>query len=316
MIELTFKNKLIKSLLVIFDAEGSTEIVSWQELAIEYRYERPTPLLKKSLSDDLNALFRGAKKAGVENIYLLDGHSVGNNIALADLDSNGLNIFLQNETLENLESFAKKSDCAAIIAAHGKYGSQDGVPPLLRDEFEKKLKTGLGHVFLFTIKNLYLNGISVGESIFLTNLFKDLDLPVIFFTGSKAAIDEVNKFFKEVRTVATKDGKKKYDFNTVRKKIEEEIYDAVLNAQLGKGFVSLTDPRFNYKSTMIEFKKSTNPHYKNIIEEDINYFRRLKGEFDLAISNKKVTILPKNLSKPYLEIYRILDKVMNESFGE
>ncbi len=305
---ITRKNQMKKTLLIIFDAEGATGITCWKDVSDDYNSDKPTAKLRKELGKDLSAVLKGAKNAGIKTVYLLDGHSGGENITLDDITvPAGLKIILKTESATTVKQYSKKADYAALVAMHGIFSSNDGEPPLTEEEYKKNIKTGLGHAFTFTIKKIILNEKNRGESVTYIHFLKDMNLPTIFISGTKAAIDDVKNFYPEIATVITKNGKQIFPPEEIRKKLAEKMKTAVENAEKNKDFVSLKSPKLNYKSFEIEFKKFKDKEHDAVIKKDVNAFRKLNG---IQINDRKIKFLV-NTNKPYLKIYEILSKAMH-----
>jgi D-aminopeptidase len=298
---------MTKSLLVLFDAEGATGIKYWKDVTEDFHTDKPTKKLRKALAGDINSVLKGAKKAGIDNVYLLDWHSSGNNISKDELNiPSGLNVVLKTETIKLLRKYSKKSDFAVLIGMHGAYGTNDRAPPIFEDEFKKETKTGLAHSFVFSINKLYLNGVSRGEAVVLMHILRDLGIPVILVSGSKAATDEVNRFSREIDIVATKNGKNVYPAERVRMQLTKKTANVIINAFSGKGYVKLDNPKFEYHSFSIEFKHYCKKRHKKKIKHDLTMMMEL-GDKKLKLKGHSVNFITKT-RKPYFENYKFLSK--------
>ncbi|MBI5347112.1 MAG: M55 family metallopeptidase [Candidatus Aenigmarchaeota archaeon] len=302
-----------RAILIVFDAEGITGISQWKDVVADFSSARPSEKLKKAMGEDISAVLEGAYGAGIKRAYVLDWHYSGNNIRKGDLKiPKGMKVILKTETPEILKEYSSRSSFAALIGFHGKTDSNDGLPPWFEDEFESGKKKGVAHVFAFTIDKMLLNGVSRGEAVIYAHVLKELNTPLIFCSGSKAATDELTQFAPEVVAVPTRDGNELFDANDVRSKIKYGVKLAIKKADEG-GFTGKDYSKFNYKSFTMVFNMSNDKRYAEQVHKEFAAFLQTIPKKYLLIKKNRISFNIKG-QQPYFKIYSLIIKSVNSIF--
>lgn len=173
--------------MVRCDMEGASGIVSYDQVVPgkqEYEYGQ------KMFMADLTALISGLNAGGADEIFIYDEHYYGRNVRLAELEENvsvycGKPPYLANWAGGLDESFTG----LILLGLHSKSGTPNGT---------------LQHTYEHDIKNIVLNGVSVGEIGMEAAIAGDYKVPLLMITGDSAAIDEGKKLFPGVAGVAVK----------------------------------------------------------------------------------------------------------------
>jgi len=279
-----------KILLIIFDAEGLPRIKTWKDVSANFKTDKPTKKLINTAKKTIESVIIGAENSGFNKIIILDWHATFNNIPRKGIKKKSSTILkiLQGNS-SNFKSSLKKSSCAVLIGMHGKYKSADGKPPMSNEEFKKNSPKGLGHVLEFSIKNLYINSKSVGESVFLHNLLSEYDVPIFFVLGTRSAIIEIKKYNSKIRTLSNNCSYESIK-NFVEKSLNQKLY-------------SVKKPI--YKNLFIEFKHSKNPNIDlNFILANRDEFVRMKSK-KVIVKDRKIFFKPESKT-PFLEIFYLM----------
>jgi len=172
------------------DLEGISGIVTWEQTGRDERgqeYERARHLL----TQEVNAAVEGAISGGAEEIVVMDGHGGGFNFIVEELDPRAYYITgpLRTSIYHGLdESF----DGIFLLGFHAMAGTEGAI---------------LDHTQSSTTwANYYVNGVKMGEIGQAALIAGHFNVPVIFISGDKSACEEGKSFFKDVETVAVKEG--------------------------------------------------------------------------------------------------------------
>ena len=173
--------------IVVVDMEGATGIVDRKECARTYPeyYKRGVV----QLTHDVNAVSKGLKAGGIEDIVVCDMHGRGQNILKNQLDPH---IKLVNPRLHDLDKFLEKGcDGVVLLCFHAMAGTPNGF---------------VSHT-LIPFLRVRVNGQSVGETALVGWLCGTYDVPIVMVTGDEACIEEAEKFLPGVSAVAVKKAK-------------------------------------------------------------------------------------------------------------
>lgn len=140
---------------------------------------------------EINAAIKGLKKGGVKKVDIFDGHGMGGNLIIDDLDD--IADYLGGGWMYTLADLIrteklKDYDALVLIGLHAQEGTKDG--------FIAHTNSG------FTA--LRINEKPVGEihqAIWLLGYF---GVPTLLVSGDEAAIRETEHFFPEIATVSVK----------------------------------------------------------------------------------------------------------------
>ncbi len=296
------------NLLIIVDAEGCTGIKEWKDVVINYYTDSPTEKVREAMAKDVNAVIEGISKfdrAG--KVVILDSHARGKNIRKEDINFFGMDVTLKSWSIKNFKKYSGISDFGILVGAHGKFGSSDGKPPMYKSEFEDGKKTGLSHFNMFGVKNAFLNSRSIGESISFIMLLKEMKVPLVYCCGSKAAIDELNRFAYEIKTSITKNGRRTYNKDKVRKNITKSTISALKDAAKGKGFIGLDDKRLKYVSFSLEFKNPGDKNADKKVKKQLKKFNTLHKINYVRLEGRKVFFFGKGKT-PYFNDYKLINE--------
>jgi D-amino peptidase len=178
--------------LIISDMEGVSGIVKWEQVTGgEKLYEEGRVLY----TEEINAAVRGAKRAGADEIVVMDCHGAGKGWTFNSLIPERLHPdcewVVQQEWTEYTEALEDGCDAALFIAMHAMAGTADG---------------GLCHTVSGSQwHNLWFNDTLVGETGINAALCGNWGCPVVLVTGDEASCREGRSLLGDgLETVAVK----------------------------------------------------------------------------------------------------------------
>ncbi|MCX6992903.1 MAG: M55 family metallopeptidase [Kiritimatiellaeota bacterium] len=177
----------MKKYMIRCDMEGVSGVVSYAEAEPgkpEYAFGQ------KMFMSDLTALIDGLNEGGADEILIYDEHYYGRNIAIDQLPENATAICGKPPYKKDWAGGLDKS-CTGLILLG----------------FHSKRNTGelLHHSYEPDIKNLILNGISVGEIGMEAAIAGDWGVPLLMITADSAGIAEARKLVPKVAGVSVKE---------------------------------------------------------------------------------------------------------------
>ncbi|WP_082821274.1 M55 family metallopeptidase [Gemmatimonas phototrophica] len=144
---------------------------------------------RKLMVEDANAAIRGAFEGGAMQVVVNDSHGSQRNILPEDLDQRAHLIshsFKRHGMMEGLDS---TFDAIIFVGYHAKAGSPRGV---------------FAHTGSGVLRDLQINGQSVGEGGMNAFLARWFGVPVIMITGDDVAVAEQKETTPQVRGVTVK----------------------------------------------------------------------------------------------------------------
>ena len=206
------------------DMEGVSGIVSYEQAEPgkpEYYFGR------KMLMAELVALIEGLNAGGADEIVVYDEHYYGRNIDLEVLPVNVSVICGKPPYRKDWAGGLDETFTGLILLGlHSKYGTPKGL---------------LHHTYELDIKNIILNGTSVGEIGMETAIAGDYNVPLLMITGDSAGVDEARQLVKGVEGVTVKEslcewGGICYPLMTTSAMIREKAEEIVKNKPSVKSY--------------------------------------------------------------------------------
>jgi len=171
---------------------------------------------------EINAVIKGLKKGRVTEIDIFDGHGMGNNLILEDLDvsANYLGGGWMYTLADLIRSEKLKSyNAMVLIGLHAQEGVKNG--------FIAHTNSG------FTA--LRLNGKPIGEiqqAIWLLGYF---GIPTLLVSGDEAAVNETKHYFSDIATVSVKKKEKNkfvcFPLKEIYTQLEEKSFEKISNLE-------------------------------------------------------------------------------------
>jgi D-amino peptidase len=212
------------------DMEGVSGIVVWDQVTGgSPMYEEG----RKLYTEEINAAVRGAKRAGAEEIVVVDCHGAGDgwtfNSLIPELLDSDCEWVAHHPWSRYTEMFETGCDACLLIGMHARNNTADGV---------------LCHT-ISTVKwyNLWFNDDIVGEVGINAALCGHYGVPIALVTGDEAVCRESQSLMGDgLTTVAVKRGLSRYSARQIppvraRQMIEDGAYRALQNLATVKPFV-------------------------------------------------------------------------------
>jgi D-amino peptidase len=177
----------MKKYMIRCDIEGVTGVVSYEQAEPgrpEYSFGQ------RMFMSDLLALVKGLNAGGADEIVIYDEHYYGRNIDMDALPANTAAICGKPPYRADWAGGLDGSFTGLILLGfHSKYGTPGGLLP---------------HSYELDIKDLRLNGLSVGEIGMETAVAGDYSVPLVMMSGDSAGVNEAKILVPGARSVEVK----------------------------------------------------------------------------------------------------------------
>jgi len=174
-------------LLIAADMEGVTGVVHWDHVDPAHtEYSR----FRRLMTGDVNAAIRGAFDGGATGVVVTDGHNLGRNILIEDLDPRARLNSGSPSPLTMVQGVASSVDAAFFVGYHARAGTQNAI---------------LDHSWSSsTVSAVWLNGRPVGEIGLNAAVCGHFAVPLIFLSGDQSACAEAADLVPGVETAVVK----------------------------------------------------------------------------------------------------------------
>lgn len=177
-----------KKYMIRCDIEGVSGVVSYEQAEpgnLEYEFGR------RMFQADLVALMDGLMTGGAEEIVIYDEHYYGRNIDVSWLPQ-GVTAICGNPPYRAdwPGGLDETFDGVVLLGFHSKAGTVGGLLP---------------HTYELDIRDLRLDGVSVGEIGMEAAIAGDLGVPTLLVTGDSAGTAEAQALLEGVEVVAVKE---------------------------------------------------------------------------------------------------------------
>lgn len=207
-----------KKIYISVDMEGISGISGTDQLSpggAEYGRSR------KLMAEDANAAIRGALAAGASEIVVNDSHGGQRNLLPEDLHPSARLISHSFKRYGMMEGLDETFDAVILIGYHAKASAPNGL---------------FAHTGSGVVRDLQINGRSVGEGGMNTMLAAWYGVPVVLVTGDDVAVAEIKETATSARGVAVKRAinvraAELMPLATVRKDIEAAARESVAGAK-------------------------------------------------------------------------------------
>ena len=144
------------------------------------------------MTGEVNAAIEGALEGGAQEIVVNDGHWLGNNLLLEELNPAAEVISGHGRPLSMAEGIGPGFDAAFFVGYHASAGTQDAV---------------LDHTYADPahVMEVRLGGRSQSEGSLNGYACGAFDCPVALFTGDSSAVSQMHEFCLEVEGVVVKE---------------------------------------------------------------------------------------------------------------
>lgn len=144
---------------------------------------------RKLMAADANAAIRGAFEGGATDVLVNDSHGGQRNLLPEDLDPRARLISHSFKRYGMMEGLDETFDAVIFVGYHAKAGTPRGV---------------FAHTGSGIVRDLVINGKSVGEGGMNAMMAAWYGVPVVLVTGDDVAVEQQKETAPGVRTVAVK----------------------------------------------------------------------------------------------------------------
>ena len=258
------------------DVEGLNGITSFRQVLPEFVNDYAQ--MRPQLHLELNALIKGLKEAGIENITVNDAHNTMTNIILSELDKDVNLISGKPKKVSMMYGLDETFDGVIFFAYHAKAGS-NGV---------------LAHTFNMFFKNVYLNGAKISEAELNGIYARTLNVPIILASGDNIFCEQIKEDIGNIATIETK------------KAICSTAAICATNSELLEKYHEFGR---NIKN-LEKFSYETSPKYELRVEfDDSHLTKQIAKTTNLSTEDNFICFC----SKDYTEIYTTLQKISAET---
>lgn len=142
------------------------------------------------MTEEVNAVVSGAFAGGATEVIVCDSHNVSANIKVEQLDDRAQLVRGDTRANSMVHGLDESFDGLILLGYHAKFGTQNAI---------------LDHTFSPSmIRDLRVNGMSVGELGFHALFAAEKEVPLIMATGDQALEKEAKDFYQDVETVVVK----------------------------------------------------------------------------------------------------------------
>ena len=210
-------------IFIAVDMEGITGVVHWPQPTTGGRELGDDENQRQQMTADLNAVIKGARSAGASEFVILDFHGSAPprpNLRLKDIDPEAKLLSYRNYFGSTQDLLEDGYDAIFIVGMHAVDGVADGI---------------LSHNFTSTFKEIYFNGLRIGEIGFFALWAGIHNIPLPFLSGDDAACEEAAELIPDIVTTSTKKGITHgfallYPEAQVRADLERGAAEAISNA--------------------------------------------------------------------------------------
>jgi len=183
----TLQAQAARRLFISVDMEGLAGVVTSEQLGPGgFEYER----FRRFMTDEVLAVIRGARAAGVSDFLVADAHGNGQNLLIELLPEDVQVVRSWPRPLGMMQGIDSSFDAAVFVGYHAGTTNPDGVR---------------AHTFSSArLTDVRLNGRSVPEAGVNAAIAGYFGVPVILVTGDSAAVEEIRGVIGPVEAAVVK----------------------------------------------------------------------------------------------------------------
>jgi len=156
--------------------------------------------MRKIMTGEVEAAILGAKEGGADEVLVCDAHDTGRNLLIEELPEDVEVIEGSAYDMGMMSGISSDFDASFQIGYHSMRHTHAGV---------------LGHTYTYSIAELRMNGIVMGEGGLSAAIAGHFGVPVALVSGDALAIAQVRKLVKGFVEVPTKQGVGLYGVRTL-----------------------------------------------------------------------------------------------------
>jgi D-amino peptidase len=248
-----------KKVYISVDMEGISGISGDDQLSATGReYDRS----RKLMAEDTNAAIRGALAAGATDVVVNDAHGSHRNLRPEDLHPSARLITHGFKRYGMMEGLDDSFDAAIFIGYHAKAENPGGLFP----------HTGTG-----VVRDLQVNGRSVGEGGMNTLFAAWYGVPIVLVTGDDVAVAQVREVATLARGVAVKRAinvraVELKPLEQARREIEAAARDGVASAKkIPPQHAVPVTVQMQFKTTLIPEIVEAFPNIRRVAPDTVSY---------------------------------------------
>lgn len=174
-------------ILIATDMEGISGVVHWDQVTPG---TQDYPRFRRIMTQDVNAAIRGVFEAGAQEVIVSDGHNLGRNILIEELDPRAKLNSGTPSPFSMVQGIGADVDGVCFIGYHARIGTPNAI---------------LEHTWSDErVANLWINGQPLGETGLNAGVCACFGAPVIMISGDQAVCDEAREILGEVETAVVK----------------------------------------------------------------------------------------------------------------
>jgi D-amino peptidase len=199
-------------ILIATDMEGITGVTTWNQVDTKHpEYIR----FRKLMTEDVNAAIRGAVDAGATEVIVADGHSLGSNILIEDLDRQARLNSGSPSPFSMMQGIDESVDAVFFIGYHARNGSENAI---------------LDHTWSSrTVANVWLNDLLTGEYGLNAALAGYFGVPVIMASGDQTACKQISELLGNIETAVVKQASGRFAADCLPPQVTQELIYAAAN---------------------------------------------------------------------------------------
>jgi D-amino peptidase len=260
-------------ILIAADMEGITGVTNWNQVDPNHA---EYPRFRRLMTGDVNAATRGACEGGADEILVTDGHDLGTNILLEELDRRANLICGDFSPLAMIQGVDQGVDGVIFVGYHARAGSLHAI---------------LDHTWSSRrVANLWLNDTLVGEYGLNGAMAGYFNVPVLMLTGDQTACAQALELLGKIETVVVK---------TAISRMAAECLPPEITQERIQKAASLAVKRLQAGTAPKPYKLSTPVH----ITIDFNSSEQADQASDLPgsvrVDGKRLTYTAKDMLEAY-----------------
>ncbi len=177
----------MKKIYISADVEGLNGVSSFTQVLPECKNDYAQ--MQPQLHLEMNALIKGLKKAGVEEIIVNDAHNTMTNLTISMLPADIKLISGKPKKVSMMYGLDSSFDGVILFAYHAKATSAGA----------------LAHTFNMYFKSVWLNGEKISEAQLNGIYAAIVGVPIVLASGDNVFCDEIKADIGDIATIQTKE---------------------------------------------------------------------------------------------------------------
>ncbi len=174
-------------ILIACDMEGITGVTNWNQVDPSHT---EYPRFRRLMTGDANAAIQGAFEGGADEVLVTDGHEIGGNILIEELDRRARLMCGDYSPLAMIQGVDEGVEGVIFLGYHARAGSRNAI---------------LDHTWSSRrVANLWLNDILVGEYGLNGAVAGHFNVPVIMLSGDQTTCAQATELLGSIETAVVK----------------------------------------------------------------------------------------------------------------